>query len=50
MTFVGQDFILRAISNRAILRLQANGPIGNRPQVENLPHIAKQITEGSAYP
>jgi 3-oxoacyl-[acyl-carrier protein] reductase len=32
---VGQDFILRAISNRAILRLQTNR------RIENLPHIAR---------
>ncbi len=32
---MGQDGILRAVANRA-----RSAPIGNRPQVGNLPHIA----------
>src|ERR1700722_11878643 len=40
---VGQDFILGPISNRQTLLLQPNRPIGNRPQVGNLPYIAEQV-------
>ncbi len=39
---VGQDFILRAVFNRASVGLQPTRPIGNRPQVENLPHVLKR--------
>ncbi len=38
---MGQDFILRAIFNRAAFRLHPDRPIENRPKGEILPHIVK---------